>query len=90
MITPMRFYMQESGCKGLCMNQCKLPAQQFFSEYLGLPLTVSPNFETQECQWSFGEEPLPADKDPRLPKGCLTACPTREALREVNQARPCY
>jgi hypothetical protein len=82
--------MQESGCKGLCMNQCKLPAQQFFSEYLGLPLTVSPNFETQECQWSFGEEPLPADKDPRLPKGCLTACPTREALREVNQARPCY
>lgn len=38
---------QESGCKGMCMNICKLPAEQFFDKHLGLPLTVTPNFETQ-------------------------------------------
>ncbi len=48
-------FLQESNCKGLCLHQCKLPAQQFFKEELGLDLTVSPNFATQECQWSFGE-----------------------------------
>jgi len=82
-------FLQESGCKGLCMNQCKLPAQQFFQENLGLPLTVIPNFETQECQWSFGEKPLPVEQDPSFPRGCLVGCPTREALREENQARKC-
>ena len=51
-------FLQESGCKGLCLHQCKLPAQQVFSEKLGLELTVSPNFATQECQWSFGEVSL--------------------------------
>ena len=83
-------FLQESGCKGLCMNQCKLPAQSFFRDGLGLSLTVSPNFETQECQWSFGEEPLPPDEDPGLPPGCLVGCPTREALREEKVSRPCY
>ena len=48
-------FLQQSGCKGLCLHQCKLPAQEFFSDTLGLDLTVKPNFETQECQWSFGE-----------------------------------
>lgn len=48
-------FLQESGCKGLCLHQCKLPAQSFFKDELGLELTVSPNFATQECQWSFGE-----------------------------------
>eukprot|EP00288_Rhodomonas_lens_P013540 CAMPEP_0177694954 /NCGR_PEP_ID=MMETSP0484_2-20121128/3206_1 /TAXON_ID=354590 /ORGANISM="Rhodomonas lens, Strain RHODO" /LENGTH=382 /DNA_ID=CAMNT_0019205861 /DNA_START=47 /DNA_END=1195 /DNA_ORIENTATION=- len=82
-------FLQESGCKGICLNQCKLPAQQFFQEGLGLPLNVVPNFETQECQWSFGEEPLPVEEDPAFPAGCLTGCPTREALRDEKQARAC-
>ena len=41
------FTVQESNCKGLCLHQCKIPAQEFFQEKLGLPLTVSPNFVTQ-------------------------------------------
>ena len=28
-------FLQESGCKGLCLHQCKIPAQEFFSEELG-------------------------------------------------------
>lgn len=73
-------FLQESGCKGLCLHQCKLPAQQFFDSQLGLPLTVSPNFETQECQWSFGEKPLPPDQDPSFPKGCLVGCESRRLV----------
>mmetsp|Transcript_24830 Transcript_24830/g.68766 ORF Transcript_24830/g.68766 Transcript_24830/m.68766 type:complete len:441 (+) Transcript_24830:51-1373(+) len=75
-------FLQESGCKGLCLHQCKLPAQQFFAEELGLPLTVKPNFVTQECQWSFGEEPLPPAQDESFPDGCLSGCPSRKALAE--------
>jgi hypothetical protein len=73
-------FLQESGCKGLCLHQCKLPAQQFFAEELGLPLTVTPNFVTQECQWSFGETPLPPAEDPSFPKGCLVGCQSRKDM----------
>jgi len=78
-------FLQESNCKGMCLNSCKLPAQQLFDE-LGLPLRVIPNFETQECQWSYGElAPLPSD-DPTWPKGCLVGCTSREAMRELGGA----
>jgi hypothetical protein len=73
-------FLQESGCKGLCLHQCKLPAQEFFATELGLPLTVIPNFETQECQWSFGETSLPPAEDPSFPKGCLVGCGSRKAV----------
>jgi hypothetical protein len=73
-------FLQESGCKGLCLHQCKLPAQEFFAQELGVPLTVIPNFETQECQWSFGQEPVEPADDPAFPKGCLTGCASREAV----------
>jgi hypothetical protein len=73
-------FLQESGCKGLCLHQCKLPAQQFFQDELGLALTVSPNFVTQECQWSFGETPLPPSEDPTFPQGCLAGCESRKAI----------
>ena len=77
-------FLQESGCKGLCLHQCKLPAQQFFKDELGLSLTVSPNFVTQECQWSFGEEPLPPQDDPTFPKGCLVGCDSRRLVAEMG------
>jgi len=82
-------FLQESGCKGLCLNQCKLPAQAFFRDRLGLPLTVVPNFETQECQWSFGEEPSSPEEDPAWPSGCLVGCPTRAEIREMKLSVVC-
>lgn len=77
-------FLQESGCKGLCLHQCKLPAQQFFADSLKLPVTVSPDFATQECQWSWGEEPLPPEDDPAWPKGCLVDCPTRSIIKSSS------
>ena len=78
-------FLQESNCKGMCLNSCKLPAQALFGE-LGLPLRVSPNFETQECQWSFGEAAPPPADDPTWPKGCVQGCTSREAMKELSGA----
>ena len=76
-------FLQESNCKGMCLNSCKLPAQNLFAE-LGLPLRVSPNFATHECQWSFGELAPPPTEDPTWPKGCVVGCTSREAMRQLN------
>jgi hypothetical protein len=73
-------FLQESKCKGLCLHQCKLPAQEFFAETLGLELSVVPNFITQECQWSFGERPVPVEEDLTFPRGCLVGCESRLAM----------
>jgi len=73
-------FLQESGCKGLCLHQCKIPAQEFFRDTLGMDLTVRPNFVTQECQWSFGEKPMPPEEDPSFPRGCLVGCDSRKLM----------
>ena len=87
-------FLQESNCKGLCLHQCKIPAQEFFKQELGLDLTVSPNFATQECQWSFGEVPLKPEDEPSFPRGCIVGCGSREemAKRKVDDsvALSCY
>ncbi|KAL7455028.1 hypothetical protein ACHAWC_008544 [Mediolabrus comicus] len=75
-------FLQESGCKGLCLHQCKIPAQEFFKEELGLDLTVRPNFVTQECSWSFGEVPVSVEDDDSFPKGCLVGCESRKIMAE--------
>lgn len=72
-------FLQESNCKGMCLHSCKLPAQQLFEE-LGLPLRVIPNFDTQECQWSFGEATPDVWDDETWPKGCLAGCGTRQTM----------
>jgi hypothetical protein len=56
---------------------------------LGLPLSVTPNFVTQECQWSFGETPLPVEIDPYFPKGCLVGCESRKAMSSRKNAASC-
>jgi hypothetical protein len=77
-------FLQESNCKGMCLNSCKVPAEQLFDE-LGLPLRVSPNFETQECNWAFGEKAPPLAEDPSWPKGCVVGCTSRTALKELKR-----
>ena len=36
-------YLAESGCVGMCVNLCKAPTQEFFTEQLGMPLTMEPS-----------------------------------------------
>ena len=42
--------LEGSGCKGVCAKMCKVPTQRFIAEQWGVPLEMSPNFETGECQ----------------------------------------
>ena len=92
-------FLEESGCASVCVNSCKIPTQNFFMQDMGLPLTMEPNYETFECQFSFGKTPtleteLEAKKTP-----CLMRCPTVGSLRklhngeimfnEVVEAQPC-
>ena len=68
-------YLAESGCVGMCVNLCKTPTQTFFTEELGMPLTMKPNFEDYSCDMVFGEKPPSLDTDEVNSQGCYGACP---------------
>jgi hypothetical protein len=71
-------YLAESQCVAMCANLCKAPVQAFFTDSLGMPLTMDPDFETGDCVMVFGKTPPPSvEADPGLVgAGCLVACPT--------------
>jgi hypothetical protein len=74
-------YLEETGCVGVCVNSCKIPTQEFFEKDMGLPLTMEPNYETFECQFSFGKTPLPVEEDEAFRSSCFSQCPTRHRSR---------
>lgn len=67
-------YLAESGCKAMCVNLCKQPTQTFFTEQLGMPLTMEPDFETLECTMKFGVHPSPIADDPVMQQPCWSTC----------------
>lgn len=73
---PMCRYLAESNCAGMCVNLCKAPVQTFFTEELGMPLTMKPNFEDYSCEMVFGLTPLPLEQDEALQQPCLQDCST--------------
>jgi len=75
-------FLEESGCASVCVNSCKIPTQNFFSQDMGLPLTMEPNYETFECQFSFGKMPSKKTELEAVNTPCLMRCPTAGALRE--------
>ncbi|CAI5489531.1 unnamed protein product [Closterium sp. Naga37s-1] len=66
-------YLEVSGCVGMCVNMCKLPTQDFFTNDFGLPLTMTPNFEDMSCEMVFGQMPPPLSEDPALSQPCFAA-----------------
>ncbi len=72
-------YLAESGCVGMCVNLCKTPTQTFFTEELGMPLTMKPNFEDYSCDMVFGEVPPSLDTDEVNTQACYDACPQGKA-----------
>ncbi len=70
-------YLVDSGCVGMCVNMCKVPTQEFFTEKFGIPLTMTPNFEDLSCKMVFGQIPLNLEADPDHHQPCLKQqCPT--------------
>ena len=67
--------LEEGGCASVCLNVCKLPTQQFFTEEIGLPVTLEPNYETFECQFVYGRTPPPPELDKAFNTPCFGQCP---------------
>ena len=75
-------FLEESGCASVCVNSCKIPTQTFFIEDMGLPLTMTPDYETHECQFSFGRAPTEQDDLDAIGTPCLSRCPTAGSMRQ--------
>ncbi|CAN8067309.1 unnamed protein product [Agarophyton chilense] len=74
-------FLEESGCKGLCVNMCQQPTQRYFKEVLGLPVRMTPNYEDMSCQMTYGVQPLPIDEDPAVTGDCLENCKMTSSVR---------
>ena len=77
-------YLEATGpCLSACLNSCRRPTQDFFGVDMGLPLTMTPDFETFECQFSWGVAP-PADEAGEAVlaeagrTACFEACPLKK------------
>ena len=70
----LRRYLAESNCVGMCQNLCKVPVQIFFTQELGMPLTMNPNFENKSCKMIFGQQPPPLEEDEASQQPCLPEC----------------
>jgi hypothetical protein len=74
-------FLEESGCASVCVNSCKIPTQNFFLQDMGIPLTMTPDYDTFECQFSFGVSPDAIGEDEVKNTPCLMRCPTAGAMR---------
>ena len=77
-------FLEESGCASVCVNSCKIPTQNFFANQMGLPLTMEPDYETYECQFSFGRTPDATTEQVATQTPCLARCPTMGSLRQFH------
>jgi hypothetical protein len=76
-------YLEQSGCVGMCINMCKLPTQDFFTNSFGIPVTMTPNFEDLSCEMVFGKVAPPIQQDPAYNQECLlNHCPTAKSNLE--------
>ena len=82
-ITRCRF-LEESGCKGMCVGLCKRPTEAYFAS-IGLPLSMTPNFETGSCEMIWGRTPLEEDMA-TADLSCFAACDVRSAARPAPSA----
>lgn len=76
-------YLEQSGCVGMCINMCKLPTQEFFTQEFGIPVTLTPNFEDLSCDMVFGQVPPPLASEAAYEQACLLEkCETAHASRD--------
>ncbi len=68
---------------------CQQPVQNLFTDTLGLPLRMTPDYETNSCQMTFGVLPLPREQDPALQKGCLAECALGKKFASVHNGKEC-
>lgn len=82
-------FLESSGCASVCVNACKIPTQTFFKVDMGLDLTMEPNYETYECQFSFGKAPTLETELAAMQTPCLAACPSVSRQRHATEISLC-
>ena len=80
-------FLEETKCASICVNSCKIPTQNFFIEDMGLPLTMTPDYETGECQFSFGLTPTATSEFDAKNTPCLSQCPSMGKMRDWHSSR---
>lgn len=83
-------FLDESGCKGLCVNMCQQPTQAFFTKVLGLPVRMTPDYDDKSCQMTFGLYPLPIAEDPAVTGNCLADCKMAGTFNRRFSEQTCY
>ena len=74
-------FLEESQCASTCVNSCKIPTQNFFRQNMGLALTMTPDYETGECQFSYGKQPTEEEEEAAKETPCLMRCPSSGGMR---------
>ena len=77
-------YLEEAGCASVCVNTCKIPTQNFFCEDMGLPLTMTPDYDDFSCKFSFGLTPPSIEEDDAMKVACFSQCPTAKAASKKS------
>lgn len=70
LIRKCKFMEATGGCKGLCLNLCKVAAEEYLSKELGLKVYMDPDMSDYSCRMRFLQEPLPPDQDPAFSRTC--------------------
>lgn len=65
--------LAEGGCKGMCVNLCQQPTQQWFAA-LGMPVTLTPEWQSGACEMAWGVTPPPAATDVVVGEACYKGC----------------
>lgn len=87
-------FLETCGCIRTCTYACKIPTQRFFNDYMGLPVTLKPNFTDYSCKFEFGIKPvIDIEDDDVFTHPCLSICthsingrkePISNCLSEIN------
>jgi len=67
-------FLEESQCVRTCLHACKVSTQDFFMKEMGLPVTLSPNFDDLSCEFKFGMKPLDLQDDEISQSPCFDTC----------------
>lgn len=73
LIRKCKFMEASGGCKGLCLNLCKVATEEYCSKELGLPVYMDPNYEDFSCRMMFLQEAVPPAEDPAFFRPCAAA-----------------
>ena len=82
-------FLQESGCKGLCLHQCKLPAESFLAAELGVRSPSRPTSRRRSASGAGARRRCRPTRTPRCRAAAssgapaASSCPRRRRRRRL-------